>query len=275
MRRPRSSLPVIIFHVASSRSVSSPGSTTAPWGSLAMVASSVAVAGIEPVEPAAITGPVPAARRFASASISLSRRSAGSMRPRSSSTAGQYSRAIFRNRSVFCQYSSRSVGHETIEPSHDTCRVIMSSISRARSSASASAAAGLLATSERSPSPRISGLAAHCRISSASRILRSNPPSGSGRSSVAPAASPIAASAKAISSSSTSPIGTMRGRIAASLLRTSRKIARQPARAPRRQIERRASERERIGAGPEAQAQPVLASTPRSASAGTASRPEL
>ena len=42
---------------ASSRSVSSPGSTTAPCGSFAMVASSFAVAGIEPVEPAAITGP--------------------------------------------------------------------------------------------------------------------------------------------------------------------------------------------------------------------------
>ena len=37
--------------------MSRPGSTTAPCGSSAMVASSVAVAGIEAVEPAAITGP--------------------------------------------------------------------------------------------------------------------------------------------------------------------------------------------------------------------------
>ena len=54
----------------------------APCGSRAMVASSVAVAGIEPVEPAAITGPALLASRAASASISWSRRSAGSMRPR-------------------------------------------------------------------------------------------------------------------------------------------------------------------------------------------------
>ena len=96
--------------------MSRPGSTSAPCGSLAMVASRVAVAGIEPVEPAAITGPVPVARRLASAAISRSRRSAGSMRPFSFSTAGQYSRAILRNRSVFCQYSSMSVGDETVEP---------------------------------------------------------------------------------------------------------------------------------------------------------------
>ncbi len=50
------SLPAISAHEASSSVVSRPGSTTAPCGSLAMVASSLAVAGIEPVEPAAITG---------------------------------------------------------------------------------------------------------------------------------------------------------------------------------------------------------------------------
>ena len=49
--------PPIMFHASSSRSVSRPGSTTAPCGSVAMAASSFAVAGIEPVEPAAITGP--------------------------------------------------------------------------------------------------------------------------------------------------------------------------------------------------------------------------
>ena len=43
--------------VSSSRSVSSPGSTTAPPGSCATAAIRAAVAGIEPVEPAAITGP--------------------------------------------------------------------------------------------------------------------------------------------------------------------------------------------------------------------------
>jgi hypothetical protein len=42
----------------SSRSRSRPGSTTAPRGRREIVASSRAVAGIEPVEPAAITGPI-------------------------------------------------------------------------------------------------------------------------------------------------------------------------------------------------------------------------
>ena len=55
--RRRRLAPSIMLHDSSSRSVSSPGSTTAPCGSLAMVAISSAVAGIEPVEPAAITGP--------------------------------------------------------------------------------------------------------------------------------------------------------------------------------------------------------------------------
>ena len=68
-----------------------------------MVASSLAVAGIEPVEPAAITGASLPAKRLASASISRSRRSAASMAPRSSRSAGQASRAIFRNRSESCQ----------------------------------------------------------------------------------------------------------------------------------------------------------------------------
>ena len=101
---PDGARPSIMLHDASSRSVSSPGSTTAPCGSLAMVAISSAVAGIEPVEPAAITGPSRfAASRFASAAISRSRRAAGSILPRSASSAGQASRAIWRNRSVNCQ----------------------------------------------------------------------------------------------------------------------------------------------------------------------------
>ena len=69
-----------------------------------MVAINSAVAGIEPVEPAAITGPSGrAASRAASALISASRRVAGSMAPRSARISGQASRAIFRNSSVSCQ----------------------------------------------------------------------------------------------------------------------------------------------------------------------------
>ena len=72
-------------------------------GSVAMVASNFAVAGIDPVEPAAMTGASEPARRFASASMRRSRRSADSMAPRSARSAGQYSRAIFRKRSDSCQ----------------------------------------------------------------------------------------------------------------------------------------------------------------------------
>jgi hypothetical protein len=69
-----------------------------------MVAISSAVAGIEPVEPAAITGPSGRlASRAASALISASRRAAGSTVPRSARIAGQASRAILRNSSVSCQ----------------------------------------------------------------------------------------------------------------------------------------------------------------------------
>ena len=49
-------LPASFCQEASSRSVSSPGRTTAPFGSCAIAVSNFAVAGIEPVEPAAITG---------------------------------------------------------------------------------------------------------------------------------------------------------------------------------------------------------------------------
>ncbi len=91
-RRPRS-----WSQDGSSSSVSRPGSTTAPCGSLAMVAISSAVAGIEPVEPAAITGPsLWTARRRASAAIRRSRRAAGSIVPRSARMAGHASRAILQ-----------------------------------------------------------------------------------------------------------------------------------------------------------------------------------
>ena len=137
----------MIRQVGSSRSVSRPGSTSAPRGSRAMVASSVAVAGIEPVDPAAITGPLLAARRLASAAISRSRRSAGSMRPRSARMAGQFVRMNRRKSSVSSQYLSSSSGTSPSSLPQPTCRVAMSSIRRARSLASAKAVAGLLATS--------------------------------------------------------------------------------------------------------------------------------
>ena len=90
---------------------------TAPCGSLAMVAISAAVAGIEPVEPAAITGPsVLAASRAASAAISASRRAAGSILPWAARIFGHSTRAIDRNRSVSCQYSIEIFRHQRVEP---------------------------------------------------------------------------------------------------------------------------------------------------------------
>ena len=146
---PLPSSPAISRHDSSSRSVSRPGSTTAPCGSRAMVAINSAVAGIEPVEPAAITGPsVLRASRAVSALISASRRSAGfDATAFVQGSLGHASRAICRNFSVSCQYRSNMSGTRPSSRSHDTPRVVMSSISRARSSASAQAAAGVCATS--------------------------------------------------------------------------------------------------------------------------------
>ena len=83
--------------------MSRPGSTTAPCGSLAMVASSSAVAGIEPVEPAAITGPSAAgqARGFGldQQVAPLGRLDRAAL----GANSGQASRAILRKSSVSCQ----------------------------------------------------------------------------------------------------------------------------------------------------------------------------
>jgi hypothetical protein len=70
-----------------------------------MARRSAAVAGIEPVEPAAIIGPAgaAAASRAASLRISMSRRAAGSARPASARIFGHSSPAIFRKSSVSCQ----------------------------------------------------------------------------------------------------------------------------------------------------------------------------
>ena len=184
-----------------------------------------------------------------SASIKRSRRSAGSMRPcsvedRRPVLADEFEEAE-RQLPVFVEL----VRHQIVEldPS-STCRVVMSSISRARSCASAKAVAGLLATSGVSPRRRGAIVCAHLRISAASGMARSRPESAGGSSSAASARSPVAASAKAISSSSMSPSGTMRGRMAASVVdAVEEDLAHHAAGAPRRQIERRAGELERVG----------------------------
>ena len=130
-----------------------------------------AVAGIEPVEPAAITGPACAASRSASASISRSRRAAGSILPRSARMRAMLARDL---QELECAASSRRHGrYQGVERSNGTWRVVMSSIRRARSSASASARAG---------NGRSAGLAfawarccaAHCHHQRASSSRRSS-----------------------------------------------------------------------------------------------------
>ena len=76
---------------------SRPGRTSAPCGRPAIALRRSAVAGIVPVEPAAMTGPAGGFRasRSASARIRVSRRTTGSTRPRSARRAGQASKAIF------------------------------------------------------------------------------------------------------------------------------------------------------------------------------------
>ena len=217
----------ISSHDGASRSVSRPGSTTAPCGSLAMVASSSAVAGIEPVEPAAITGPSRlSASRLASAAISWSRRAAGSILPRSARIAGQVSRAIFRNRSVSCQYSSCSVRHQLVEPipGHLPRRHV---VHQAREIVGERQRGGRRIGDER----RASGGAYLRRGRPCEHELREQqtplePAEVVGQLERIRRDLTGRRAAKAISSSSTSPIGTMRGRIAASPLSTSRKLSR-------------------------------------------------
>ena len=96
--------PPMLRQASSSRSVSRPGSTTAPCGSEATACRNFAVAGIEPVEPAAITGPWGCAvSRLASAAIRRSRRAAGSIRLISARWLGQAMRAMRKNSSECCQ----------------------------------------------------------------------------------------------------------------------------------------------------------------------------
>ena len=237
--------PAMSSQDSSSRSVSRPGSTTAPCGSFAMVSISAAVAGIEPVEPAAITGPpVWAASRLASAAISRSRRSAGSILPRSARIAGHASRTIsFRKRSVSCQYSSCSPGTSVSSLSHGTCRVVMSSISRASASASASAEAGLLATSGALPSRRIACDAAHLVTSCVSSSRRSRPPSSSVRSS-APGVGGVGEHQLVLVDVADRDDARQDRGVGAGHVEED--VARQPAGAPRRQIERGGGERQRI-----------------------------
>ena len=187
--------------LSSSRWRSSPGRTTRPSGSPATVASRSAVAGMLPVEPAAITGwsGAACAQRRSSRSSSRLRRAAGSIAPFSSRTAGQFAVTIFRNSRVCCQCADSSAGASSARRSKDSRSVWAWSSSRASAWASSTACS---AEASRSRS-RMSRASISCRFSSGIAGGVSNSASSSGgRSSPAESAR---------SSSSTSPIGRILG----------------------------------------------------------------
>ena len=104
-----------VSHPSSSRCISRPGSTTAPFGKKAIVLSSSAVAGIDPVEPAAITGPLGGDfSNFCASARSFRVPYSGRHHPRFprpgfSATARAI---IFRNEITSFQCAARSAGRE-------------------------------------------------------------------------------------------------------------------------------------------------------------------
>ena len=81
-----------------------------------MVAINSAVAGIEPVEPAAITGPLVFASRAVSALMSASRRAAGSIAPRSARIFGQALTRDLEEIERELPVPIEVVGNEVVEP---------------------------------------------------------------------------------------------------------------------------------------------------------------
>ena len=201
-------------HDRSSSARSSPGRTTAPLGRREITASSSAVAGIEPVDPAAITGPTAGARasRAASMRISALRCAAGLERPRSRSASGQCDVTISRKSSVTCHQPARLPDASSPSFFQSASSVSISSISAARSRASqmASAAeAGTVTSSSNSAATCAGKRLFQACTSGASASNRSSGAIGCGELDLAchPPRRPA-------SSSSNSPSGRIAGRIA-------------------------------------------------------------
>ena len=97
--------------LASSMIWSRPGSTTAPLGRPAMALSSVQVAGMEPVEPAAMKGLSVRVKssRFASRLRIAERRACGPMASSSARRWGYFSRAIDRNSRIASRWRADSM----------------------------------------------------------------------------------------------------------------------------------------------------------------------
>ncbi len=146
---------------------------------------------------------------------------AGSILPISFRCSGHALRAMRRNSSECCQYLSNWSGTSLSSASQATPRVTMSSISRARSPASASVDAGPTDHERR----RYRAFCPRCnQMRQGQAALQLTQP----RRNVERrhAAELFEPSENASSSSSMSPSATMRGRIAASVFSSSRKISR-------------------------------------------------
>ena len=113
------------------------------WAGGRSPTSSSAVAGIEPVEPAAITGPIAGARASLAASMRISalRCAAGLERSRSRSASGQCDVTISRKSSVTCHQPARLPDARSPSFFQSAPSVSISSISAARSRASQMASA--------------------------------------------------------------------------------------------------------------------------------------
>ncbi len=204
----------ITDHVSSSISRSRPGSTTAPFGNRAITDSNSAVAGTEPVEPAAMTGPFNGTcfRRAASAWINALRCVAGLERSRSFRSSGHAAVTISRKSSVTCHQLARSP--ETRSPSLDQSEpsVSISSINAARSRASqieSAAEAGTTTSSSNSAATWAGSRLFQARTKGASNNRRSIAAMGGAMSSIAPPPG-----SNSTSSSSNSPSARIVGRMA-------------------------------------------------------------
>ena len=258
-------------HDVSSRSVSSPGSTTAPCGSFAMVASSLAVAGIEPVEPAAITGPSMRREPLRSASINRSRRAAGSIAPRSCRmrrpVLARDLQEVERQLPVFVEI----VRHQGVEPrptppAASSCRpsgVRDRRRARARPRANARSAAARRR--------RGFNRAAHFSTSCASSSRRSSPPAPAAIRARRVAGRRFGEDDLVLVDVAERHDARQHGGIVSSTSRNTSRASAQARRVGRNSVARR--KRERVG-DPESLRPACRRAARGSASAGTAPRPE-
>ena len=195
-----SSAPAQLF---SSSVVSSAGRTTAPCGSVAMTPSNPAVAGMLPVEPAAITGACGgcAARRCANARSAAFLCAARSSAPSSARISGQCVTRSERNSRASAQCSANPSGVSDCNAESATPSVCISSRNPARLRANAAARTKAISW------PVL--LRSHCAIRVASNRTRRTGAIGGARAK----SSPCGSNRK--SSSSTLPSGRISGSKAA------------------------------------------------------------